>query len=528
LFLVQITRPAGFLAALLHRDAARLRAGDSDRGGASESWGDAYRSYRRSFEKLPHAREHLAIQEALKLIVEVKHGFREPQDAARQASGLDGAFGENLVIRLAHAVLSDMATTAGSPRTDPVARFGTMRATIDRAPPATRTTLHNAAFTRAWFGVLTRYTQRPDVAATWAIRMDHYQVDAHYAALAIVEKRLAALADALNERTFRDAAAECRSWLARVCEGLFEVERDAATRLFCADYLSGATSGRMAGRFAGLRADHRAATAAAPIDLTDPNKAPSIAPGEYRRAFRTLALSALLGIVAAGAALAFVTAAAASLVVGLSRSLRGAKDAPLASSRGGVNAVFANLAMGITPVVAYCHLADGRVFSEAWVYVIVLGVAGAAVSTTILFAQGARPAGVLRSGMPRIAAGMVAWMLPLLLVVAPPSSVAWLYRGLDRGVPAMMYIAFAMVGALTVGTLLLRPGGRDAMRISATAWLAFAVLAVGVHQVHRHADRRYQDAVVDGRSDELAAWLGGDWLSRYLAPSPAAASRPAP
>lgn len=523
-FFVQLANPGSMFGAMRRVEVARLLAADGV--GAMSTWqGESWQrlTERRdsALRQHPDQEAHFAVGRLLRMLTEVERGQRSPQEVATTARQLAALDSENLISRLAMGVASDYPDIEPDPRT-PRERFEAVRRAVEGDRKHTRTTLYNAEFMRAWLDTLRPYFARPDVAVALAATTPHYAIHDHFAALPLIQRRLASLEARLRANGEEDAADACRRWVVELALGLIDADPEAATRLLCADLLAGAfpEPGDPVGDAARcLRPDFHRAADAAPADLTDQGSTlrPAIDPPAYRSALRRLVAAGGFTLIALGGMAAFIAVGVAALVAAATGRSGVAVDRRCPLHVGPTLA----FVPALTPIVLVtASLATFDVFSEMWSYAtgVALLSGGGMLATAI--------AGILTtrdgptSGLRTTAAVGLAVVALLLPAVPPPTVAAWC-RGLElRGLlwPALLIGPSLLVA---VGCAVTPARLRTIAVAAALVWCVNSLAGLGVYQLHRLADHRYQDHVVAGRMDELAARLGPDWADRYLQPAEA-------
>ncbi len=520
-FVMQLADPASMFGAMRRAELSRLLAADRFGATASrrgESWQDLIERRDSALRAHPVQEAHFALGRLLRVLAEVERGERSPPEAAATARQLAALDGENLTSRLALAVVTDYPDIEPDLRS-PRERFAAMREIVRGAGPSRRATLYNAEFLRVWMDTLRPHFLRPDVAVALAVATPHYAVYDHFAALPILQRRLAVLEAALRADGDAAAAEACRRWVVELALGLVESEPDAATRLLCADLLARAfpDEGDAVGEAAlRLRRDYHQAADSAPADLTDQGSVlrRAMDPPAYRSALRRLVAAGGLLLVGLGGMATFLAAGLAALVAAaLGRGGGADRRVPLYV---GPTLAFVP---AMTPIVLVtAGLARFDVFSEMWSYAAgAMLLAGGGVLATAVAGLLARREGPGTSLRATVAVGLA--VAALLLPAIPPPTITTWCRGLDlRG---LLWPALVLCPALLVAVgCLVTPAGLRTIAAAATVvWCVNSLAGLGVYQLHRLADQRYQERAVSGRLDELAARLGPGWEDRYLQPA---------
>jgi MFS family permease len=511
-FFAQVLDGQGMVAALAGVELARLQPpeeGGSRRGGAGgPTWIDVYAGLRGALGTHPATRGHSTVGRLLRLVVDVERGREPAPGAAAQARGLLPGDGQNLVARLACGVVEDIAGGAGRTASE---RFESLRERLERLPPADRSTLYNREYLRAWHDVLRAHLRRPDVAACAAVGLDHYEIVDHYAALPMMERRLAGLAEALRAEGRAAESQECRRWMARLCLGLMEADTSAGTRLLCADLLARAGASPAAAEAARrLRQDFHERAGAAPPNLLDPQKRPAADARWYRWASRGLAVSVvfwLAGLGGLGMAILAAMAAAARLAVPSRRQREARSVAALPAARAA-----ALVLCLLSPMLVRGWQADEWV-NESWAVL-------AGVSTAAMGAVAAALVGRL-GARERVASGRMLATMGVALVLAlagllPRAAVAEFCRWVDAAGGRWMLWGGAPLGAVAMAVSASGLNWRVLGRCGVAVWLAGTIAGLGVFQAARVTDRRHQEQTVAGAFDEVTLRLGADWRERYL------------
>jgi len=520
-FVGQLADPASMFGAMRRAELSRLLAADRFGATASrrgESWQSLTERRDSVLRSHPAQEAHFAVGRLLRVVAEVERGERPPREAAATARQLAAVDGDNLISRLAWAVVADYPDIEPDLRT-PRERFAALREIVNGAKPPRRATLYNAEFLRVWLDTLRPHFLRPDVAVALAAATPHYAVYDHFAALPIVQRRLAALETALRADGDAAAADACRRWVVELALGLIEADADAATRLLCADLLAAAfpAAGDPVGDAArGLRSDYHRAAEAAPADLTDQGSVlrRALDPPAYRSALRRLVAAGGLLLIGLGGMAALMAAGLAALVAAaLGRGGGADRRVPLYV---GPTLAFVP---ALTPIVLVtAALARFDVFSELWSYATgVMLLAGGGVLATAVAGLLTRREGPGASLRATAAVGLAAAAL-LLPAIPPPTITTWC-RGLDlRGLwwPAVVLLPASLVA---VGCLVTPARLRTIAAAAAVVWCVNSLAGLGVYQLHRLADQRYQERAVAARLDELTARLGPGWEDRHLHPA---------
>lgn len=487
---------------------------------------------------------HVALAKLLNLLLDAEEGGQDAAQALAAVRQQAAADPDNLVARLAHAVIADQAELEEARRNGRVPasreRFGAIRAILDAEPPAKTVSLYNAELAAAFRVVVERFVKRPDVAISLAAALPHYEIENHYAALPLIQERLADLSAELRAAGQSDAADQCVRWIAGLTLGLIRAEGDAGTRLLCADLLARSLDGQSAAA-RGLRRfadDFKAAAASSPIDVCDQSWGPAlaVAPAAYKRAFYSLVFAAVLGLIAIGGAVLLAVSCLLAPVFSLARrgmsgmaAARGGHVVPLQADSGSMAArsrghatrpIYVRLTAAALPSFAIAsitvaYLNAYGVYSQIWAFV-------AGVCTTAFGALLAAAAAGLhekadrKAARRRVAIVLLLALLGMTLTVLPPSFVTRLCRRADLAV-GTVWILLPGLSVLVLTAVFVSPARLRAFAAAASlVWCINMVTAFVVLQCHHRFDKRYQQAVVAARQDEIAARLGPNWQEEYL------------
>ncbi|MFQ5430504.1 MAG: hypothetical protein ACE5E1_09365 [Phycisphaerae bacterium] len=542
----QLSDPAGMLGAMLATETSKL------------DWDAPERDLAAALRQDETTPKRIAVDHLLRWLNAVQRGSASVDRALSNGQTYVAADTENLIARLAFATLVDIQSAAEpGAAPSPRERFDSYRRILETpAAPATAT-LYNDSVIRRWHEILGYYVDRPDVAAAVArtgryVSIEGYwvgPVKSHFEALPRIQHRLKALAEDLRAAGLPKEAATCLEWINRGLAGLIRSERDAGTRLLCAELMARgmdpkSETARRLDAF--RRAFHRAA-AAAPIDLADRvlTGRPSVAPAEYRRASTLLAAVLVLVFVALGGALVLLIAALLAPWMRLIRTPvtpapdgdkpgRGSGTRPTKESdsdlpRGKRPArrlrdrqwaavcLFGLVPMLLVEASVLVQFSRHGLYAESWgVAVALLTVVVGALSAIALAAVTApRDSNRGRGGMiPLVLLLLVVAVVPVL----PVSLVTRTYRSLDLSVGALTVLVPLAIGLILTAALLSRARLRRIAAAAALVWCLHVAIAVALYQVHRAADRRYQAAAARNHLDVVAARLGPDGLDQYLGP----------
>ncbi|HVP12928.1 MAG TPA: hypothetical protein VMV94_17270 [Phycisphaerae bacterium] len=526
-FFAQIFSRQGMLAAAMRSDYESLA--NAGKGGVRRSGAvtlnDLFAARDAAYRSHPKAAPHAAVARLLFELPAIQGGETDPAAAMAEVPQAEAADHDNLVARLAYAAIADLAAEEDAKRggktLSAAERFAAIRAIVDAAPPARLATLYNAELTEAWHDVVERFVRRPDVAITMAATLSHYEITDQYAALPIIQRRLAALANDLRREGQTADADHCTRWIARLTLGLIDADPDAGTRLLCADLLARSLDAQSpaARSLRNLQSDFMAAAASAPIDICDQAWSPprAIAPSAYKWAFYSLIFASVLALIAVGGGILFGVSCVAAVVGSIAR---GSQAAAVSMKR---YPVHLRLLGALLPPIAIASLLVGYlnwygIYSQNWGLATGMCVIAAGSLLAIALANLHVASGTKHARL-RIALVVVAMLVGILLTVTPPPVVTRICRQLDLAV-GVLWILLLGLTVLVVAAIAICPARFRAIAAAAAmVWCLNACLALAVLQFHRSADARYQRAVVAARLDELPARLGSDWKQKYLKPA---------
>ena len=165
----QITAPESLLGAMAEMEPTALYKGTQPGPGGflHVSWNDVDLAGYAAAEAQP---SQATVEEILGLLVKVQKGKSDGLEATQEAGKADEADPQNLVVRIAHAVILDLAAnprgvaTSAPAAPSIVDRYEAMQAIIQAPPQASYATLYNGESLTSWGQVLRQYMLRPDVA----------------------------------------------------------------------------------------------------------------------------------------------------------------------------------------------------------------------------------------------------------------------------------------------------------------------------------------------------------------------------
>lgn len=521
----QIGSFRSLLGAMRGLESRRLNPDSADWPAGGPTWRDVYSAWDKVIQTHPDLRRHLAVQGLLRSVVQVQ---REGPDSSpdedlirRQDVAVDG---DNLLARLAYAVLADMRSPASQPGgPSAAARYAAMRDVVSGRGAWRWSTLYNAGFTRAFTTVMQRYFTRPDVAVALARVYPHNRLDEHYSALPIIQRRVLALAGQLRGEGDEAAADACVGWMGDCLLGLIESEPDGGTRLLCAELLAGCVDPESdaAGDLRRLKADYHAHADAAPMDRVGGSGQPAVDPAAYRAAFRSLLAVCALALIAVGAGLACLMACAGAMMVPARGRGRGPESTDVEPRRSRPARVGVALAPSVVAVaLVLAAFPDRGLPSQSWAVAIVgamlaFGLLGS-VATAVLRAPGGH------STIGRGIGSVLASVIPMIVFVVPPVTVTRLCGTIDTTIGTALLFGTALF-LIGVAAMLISPASFRALGAAAAlVCLVGSTSAFVCGQYHHALDKRYQSSVVEGRRDEMSARLGADWPDRYLGKARAA------
>lgn len=463
-----------------------------------------------AIRRVPDREAYFATRRLLDLLSEARSGGFDWPARVQEAAEDVGKDADNLVARLAYAVLLDMyAVERTSGSATPQRRAQAIREIIDAAPRAAESTFRGERLLQAWNNVLSERFERPDVGASLASQVGNPE------ALQIVSDRILALRSLLSERGAAQDAEACTRWLVECLAGLMLSETHADTRLLCADLIARAVpvDSKIARDMQALRRAYHDAARRAPLDLCDQASRLSVAPAEYRRALWLLV--ACLGVAAAAAGAA-VCLPALCLIAPIAARLASKRTRATPIERAG----WARLPIAVTPAglgtIALAIQVDRNgLFSPGWAILLCVSMVSVGVLTTILLASFSTARG---KGSKRIGR-LIPWFVTALFVAIPfipPALLTRVCRDMDLAVGAWW-----VVFSVAIGLIVLAKRWAPARMGTIAATAAFvsclhACLALGLCVWHSAADERYQQAAVKGHADKVAARLGESWRGEYL------------
>jgi hypothetical protein len=524
----QIRNPEGMLAAASRSEYNALA--EARKGGPQRSDGatldDLLAARGTAFHSHPQAAAHSALARLLALLVEADAGRQDLGQAATDAQQDAAEDPDNLIARLAEATIADMAGTEqadrGARALTAAERFDAIRAIVDAQTPARQATLYNGELTMAWYDVVKRFIKRPDVAITTAATLPHYEITDQYAALPMIQQRLASLADDLRKAGQTDSADRCIRWIARLSLGLIEADPDAGTRLLCADLLARSLDEQspVARSLRKFQNDFTSAAAASPIDICDQawSPTPAVVPTAYKWAFYSLVFASALGLVALGGAILFALSCFAAAAAAIIRRGKPMEDSLAKQRPIHIRLIGAALPPLVMASWLIAYLNGYGIHSQLWGLIagICAVFTGAllAVALSNLYETSDRTT-VRR----RVAVVIALAVLGLLLAVFPPPVVTRACRHIEFAV-GLRYVLLPGLLGMMIAAIVVSPARfRAIVSTAALIWCLNACIALAALQIHHLADAHYQRAVVAAKLDEVPARLGADWKAKYIKPA---------
>ncbi len=490
------------------------------RADGGPTWETVYAELRGRLQQEAVTQRHVAVMDLLDAVVEVERGRQPAAEALAKSETRLAVDRDNAITRLAYAKLVDAAAENKSA----TERFDQWRQIVEQPAPAKVSALYNKEFDDVFSDVLSKYIQRLDVRANLVKYMDHFLVTDHYAALPMIQARLAGLADELQAAGKTTEAETCRRWVVRACLGLMEYEPDAGTRLLCADLagrcLPADSSARR--KLLVMIAKSRMESAAARPDLTSFSRSPNASPREYRRAMDSFVVACSIELIGIGAALATV----AFGVIGLFGSAATSATPQANSSRSGfpnshprvvLNAVAVVIPMCVLASFAMLnHLVWNGLYSENLVII----AAGVMLLEGALCAviQASRVQPMVRNvDQARFIAVLLLTTIPICLLPTAPELLAWGVQRLGGSFVLVISVLALAVVWVSAAFLLTRLGARAVAKQAVCSCAVATVLAVVAWQVHWVFDVGYNNDKVVGyrRANELIARLGATSLQDY-------------
>lgn len=459
--------------------------------------------------------DNLIVRLAYATLLDAKNGERPPPD-----------FGElNSTSRPA-----DVDELRGAAMSAPD-RYRAMREIMD-GTPAANDTLYNSSLIQVWTSVVRGYVERPDVAATIGLRppsdtLREYRVgpvDVQCEVLPLIERRIEALASALESEGHDAEAAECRGWMARTCLGLLLSESHIPTKFYCADVVarfSRKSAPTVAESLVELRRDYQREAEKGPVDYCDQRYTMnfSVAPVEYERALGFLGASVAAWVAAAGAAAALV----ATLIVGpVAIGIRRWRKRATAATPSVLGGAFLRRSPAFTivapvvPVAVVAAVLLVRIIVDQYFSIpgaITLLLLAAALGASISIWLGAVRTTPNKLGQMATAIVMAGFVMAMFL---PMSSLAWFGRSYAIAVGSEWLLLPLFVALVSTGAVVCGASIRTLISSTAITWCVLSCFALVLYIVHFGFDRQYQSAAVAGHADEIAARLGADWQKQYL------------
>ena len=531
--ILPLTSRAGMLNAIGRIDYLRLtdqlgRGAWLMGGETGPGWAAFRTKLRQILRKHEKARRHDALASLMTTLIAKPDDSRDRSAVQADADRLLQIDRENLVARLAAAVLRDRLARRGAAAapTD-LDRFASLRDIVEQPPPYKIATLHGKAYTRLWQTALQPQVRRPDVRLALSRNMPAQFVpgyDDTYEGLLTVDTTLQELAGALRKAGHAAEAAACERWADQMALGIIENETDTAARLLCVRFLlEGLEPDSVAARRLGdLIREIDLRRQSAPHDLTDQSMQstfgePALDPGPYERALASLVIVLVFSGVALGAALLLIFAGVGALLARVSRRAVQVQEADRTLPFY-VTIPAALLPAIVTAVLVLRAIGRDGLYSFAWVFVAICSVVTVgALGIAALAAWQARPTDKKRIRRKVLAALPV--LAPLVMLAIPPAVTAGFCQRLDLWVGAPVFVLSGLFLLILVA-LWVSPARLGAIgRMAAMGWCVNMAAALAILPFHRAADRRHQQAVLSIGGDEFKARLGEDWQAKYLQPA---------
>jgi hypothetical protein len=506
-FLAQVIRPAGMLAAMFQYEYGLLDPNRIGQPADRATWETIYAELHSALAELPEAYGRDAVSILLRTLIKADREKLTAEDLARakQAAETDA---DNLLSRVTYAVIVD----SQSGTADPAVRYKKMQEIIERAPQPKKATLYIGPFTRKWEEILRpHFKQRREMSARFAASMEHFEIDEHYQALPIIRKRLFELASLLPDiDKFHPQPNRyyCMIWLRRLLFGIMREEEDAGTRLLCADQMAQWNLFGMGAdqSMRDLRREFHAHAVASPVDVLELWRTPATDGSAYRIALGTLGCAGALLACGIGAAVVMVLATLCGII------WRSQTSSPI--SRAGFRSKALMIIRIAAPTIAMALLMGWKLAANgpySPTYELMLAAACIIVGVIVAAWAATPPSSAIRLGCV-----FILFIASMLVALSSPGSIAWQCRRIDMVIPSALVI-FALVACLIVIISIASPlDWRTLGRQATTAFAVNACAALIMLQIHEAADRRYQDSIIAHRLDEMPARLGDDWESRYL------------
>lgn len=527
-FFVTLVRPDGFVAALTLTDYARLSA--NQRARVAPNWTTLGAHLEDEVSRSHLGEPRRALSSLLNILIELNRKKANPDAALRAAEPQLGADSDNFLSRLAFAIISDLAApdSATGGGEGAVVRFHTIEKLALAGGPATRVRLYNQELDAAWYEVLRSEIRRQDVASNYAKFVDHGDIREQYAALPMIQRRLAALAEEIGAAGHRDEARGVRRWLVQLFVGLMRSEPDAGTRLLCADLLGRTLAGsepELAARMAALRREYHAAADAAPVDSTDPARSPCPMPVQYRKVVNSLALATFFAVTGLGAAAILFVAVFIGLIKRVGRivshvSAGGEALRSELTTRNWIvrTAITIALFIGLAGILALMSpLRNAAAFSESWGYdAILCAIATGSMIVILRAAYTAirpEPAQIDRT---RLLVASPLALIPIVLIVMPSEWLAWSMRSVDMLVPSVFVLSLVLLVAVSVAYRAVRVPPRLMAASAVATWIIAMVFAYPCLAMHEIFDVTSQSMPRNLHDEEFNFRLGDDWETRFL------------
>jgi hypothetical protein len=505
-FLAQVLSPTSFLSAVRGVEIKAI---------SRAQWDEMYQSLRSRLSTEPVARKHDAIARLLALLIEVERGRQPAADVLPTAKSYLDADSDNLVSRLTYAILEDrQSAAAGGAARPPTDRFAAIKRIVDAEPRANVSRLYNEEFTQAWHEVLKLHFKRADVAASLTTSLDHFQIVDHYAALPMIQQQIAAIAAGLRKEGHTAEAETCTRWLGRMMLGLIDSEKDAGTRLLCADLMAksvGQVDIHM--ELSDFRTVYKKQAIASLPDPVHLYRAPAVCSNVYRCVWSWGFAFGAAFLTAVGAMLSV----AAGCVAALLRRKRQTGSSDLAViHRADVvkSAAMSFVFVAILEYVYVCRFAFG-IFSTSWgVQVCSATISLGALFVTLSCFVNWPPKGRTAT----IHLTVIFFLMAMLLILGASVPVATnrFLRPLD------LKLGVAKIAIVVAGLLVIVSGWLSPVRpklfasVAISVWTIASFLALASLQVHHRVDEQYQRDVAAARLDEFSNRLGPDWQDHYL------------
>ncbi|MCB9858068.1 MAG: hypothetical protein H6818_20480 [Phycisphaerales bacterium] len=479
--------------------------------------------------KRDSVRQYYAVKMLLSAVATAESTDRptEQQTLDRAASAVENDQ-RNFIARMLYATLIDERQRSANASAED--RLTAIDQVLSAPPTPKTATTYDDEYRELLADMFAATVPRADVAASLGAKWyEFYIADQKDWSIALpaIARSMNDLRQALDAAGNRVGAAKCRRWLAEFCLGLVENSGDESTQCLAAGILAASDSDDTAisTPMRGLVDAHtsgrigHAADWASQFKSNGAQPQPSLAPDEYELAVERLLLYAIVMILAAGAAVAFVMGIA-SIV---------APTDPLSPAPAARHSIWKSLLLlvaitGLTPFLLAIRNAN-------------LIDAGQAYYTPTLAFAVVHAAFFIILSLILIHAIVTAWpdrnmafyirrgLLPFVMFVAgaiwlalPSRFAAQVLRTVNYDFPQLGWSAVAMLIYIVVAVLVARVPARRLARSAASTWLVFAILACITMKLHVTADQDYQRAIVAAHADPMAARVGKDWKKTYVEP----------